>query len=548
MANKIFRTSLLLAAVVLLCSACLIIGVLYNYFDGIQIDQLRDELSLAKTGTELQGVDYLRNLPKETFRLTWIGKNGQVLFDSQGAYEGMENHGDREEIRQAFESGVGSSSRYSSTVLEKTRYEAVRLQDGSVLRIGSKQASSAGVGLGMLGHIAVVVLAAAGLSAFLAKRMAKRIVQPINSLNLENPLDNQAYEEIAPLLRRINQQHLQISHQVQTLKRRADEFEQTTAGMKEGLVLLDKEDRVLNMNPAAQKLWQVQESAAGRDFLTLDQSREMRSAVDQVFLRGGSKMRGERQGRQYQFELSRIESGGSVIGAVILAFDITEQELAEQKRREFSANVSHELKTPLQSIMGSAELLETGLAKPEDQPKFVQNIRKEAGRLLALIEDIIRLSQLDEGVPMQTEPVELLKMCGEVGDSLSTQAAEKHITLRLEGKPQTVQGVSRLIYEMIYNLCQNAIKYNVDGGSVTLRVENREGRSVLTVEDTGIGIAPEYQDRVFERFYRVDKSHSRQSGGTGLGLSIVKHAAMLLGADVKLFSRPGKGTTVTVLF
>ena len=546
MANKIFRSTLFVAAIVLVCSVGIILGVMYEYFDGFQTMQLDDELTLAQAGTEQNGLQYLNGLHYDSFRITWIGSDGRVLFDSKASSAGMENHGSREEIQQAFHSGRGSSTRYSSTLTEKTRYEAVRMNDGSVLRISTSQASTVAVLWGMLKPVVFILLVAVSLSAFLAKRMAKRIVQPINRLNLENPLENKVYEEITPLLKRINQQHLQISEQIRTLKQKNDEFRQITGSMQEGLVLLDREDRVLHMNPAAARVLCAQGDVTGRDFLTMDESREMRSAVDQVFLNGKSSLRALRQGRCYQFDLNRIASGGSVIGAVILIFDVTEQENAEKNRREFSANVSHELKTPLQAIMGSAELMENHLVKPEDQPRLMQNIRKEAQRMVNLIEDIIRLSQLDEGVSLQPETVDLRELAGEVISVLEPSAEKKHVTFHLEGGSLPVQGVRRLIYEIVYNLCDNAVRYNVEGGCVTVRLDS--GGPSLTVEDTGIGIPPEHRERVFERFYRVDKSHSRQSGGTGLGLSIVKHAAKQLGAEIRMESRPGQGTKVQILF
>ena len=548
MANKIFKSTIFVAAIVLLCSVGIIIGVLYDYFDGVQETQLMDELRLAAVGTNQEGTRYLEKLSCESFRLTWIGPDGQVLFDSKKSTSGMENHADRQEIQQAFAEGSGSSVRYSNTLLEKTRYEAIRLEDGSVLRISGRQASSAGLSWGLMKPIMLIVIIAVALSGVLARRIANRIVKPLNELNLEQPLSNRVYEEISPLLKRINQLHLQVSAQMQVLQRRMDEFTQITANMKEGLVLLDREDRVVNMNPAARLLLGAEEDCTGRDFLTIDSSREMRSAVDGVFLNGSSRIWAWRNGREYQFDLSRIESDGSAVGAVVLAFDVTEQQNAERTRREFSANVSHELKTPLQSIIGSAELLEHGLVKPEDQARFLGNIQKEATRLVSLIEDIIRLSQLDEGETPPAEPVNLTELAREAVSVLTPAAQEKQVQIAVTGPDITVQGVRRLFYEVVYNLCDNAIKYNVTGGSVAVSLSESGKQKILQVEDTGIGIPQEHQDRVFERFYRVDKSHSRQSGGTGLGLSIVKHAVIQLGGKLELSSSPGKGTVIKAVF
>ena len=548
MTSKIFRSTLLVAALVLLCCLGVIVGVLYNHFSIVQVGQLKDELSLAVTGTEQYGNAFLENVEGDRFRLTWIGTDGTVLFDTQVAASQMANHGDREEFREALETGAGDSVRYSDTQTEKTFYEAKRLKDGTVLRISTSQASAGSLVIGMFHPLALIALVAIALSALLASRVAKNIVKPINELNLEQPLANDTYEELSPLLRRLNQQHLQIAAQMESLHRKTDEFQQITDNMQEGLVLLSSETNVLSINPAAREIFGAEDSCVGKSFLMIDRSREMRSAVNDVLDKGHGTARAKRGGRDYQFDLSRIESDGKVIGAVVLAFDVTESLRAEQTRREFSANVSHELKTPLQSIIGSAELLENGMVKPEDAPRFVGLIRKEAARLVDLVEDIIRLSQLDEGVELPMEEVDLLTLSQEVAAILKTSAGDKDVSIQVTGEASRVKGVRRLLHELVYNLCDNAIKYNVPGGRVEVRVKEAEGHPTLQVSDTGIGIPPEHQSRVFERFYRVDKSHSKQSGGTGLGLSIVKHAAAHHGAKLQLQSAPGEGTTITVVF
>ncbi len=548
MTQKIFRSTIFVAAVVLLCSLSIILGVLYGYFDDVQTAQLRDELRIAAVGTELDGTAFLEALDAQDYRITWIAPDGTVLYDTTTDAAAMGNHADREEIREAMTQGTGSASRHSETLLESTAYEATRLSDGSVLRISTSQQTLLILLVGMLHPLVVVASIAIILSAVLAGRMSKKIVQPLNNLDLEHPLQNDIYEEITPLLRRINQQHNQISSQLQTLKQKTDEFDQITRNMQEGLVLLDSEGLVLSINPTAQKLFQADSSCMGKSFLTVDRSREMRSAVNAALDHGHGTARMQRNGREYQCDLSRIVSDGKVVGAVVLILDITEALNAEQNRREFSANVSHELKTPLQSIIGSAELLENGLVKPEDTPRFIGHIRQEAARLLNLIEDIIRLSQLDEGVQLPVENVDLFPLCEEVAGILQNAADSKNVTLSVCGESRMVSGVRRLLHEIVYNLCDNAIKYNVPGGSVTMSVTTDGKHPVLTVSDTGIGIPAEHQDRVFERFYRVDKSHSKASGGTGLGLSIVKHAAAQLGARLELHSAPGRGTTITVTF
>lgn len=544
MTKRIFRSTVFVAALVMLCSLGIIMGALYSYFSGIQVAQMKDELSLAVTGTERYGTAFLENVESDRFRITWIASDGAVLFDTQVAPEDMENHANREEFYEALTDGTGSSTRDSATLMEKTYYEARRLSDGSVLRISASQASVGGLVLGMLQYIVLVAGIAIFLSAALASRMSKKIVEPLNKLDLEHPLENEVYDEIYPLLRRINQQHNQIVSQMLALKQKTDEFEQITSHMQEGLVLLDGEGLIISINEAAAGIFGAESDCIGRNFLAVDRSREMRAAVNAALDSGHGVARARRNGREYQFDLSRIESDGSVLGAVVLAFDITEEMNAEQNRREFSANVSHELKTPLQSIIGSAELLESGLVKPEDTARFIGHIRKEAARMVNLIEDIIRLSQLDEGVPIPTEEVDLLEVAEDVAFSLAPAAQAKEVHLEVSGERCRISGVRRLLHEMIYNLCDNGIKYNIPGGSVRISVEQK----VLTVSDTGIGIPAEHRDRVFERFYRVDKSHSRASGGTGLGLSIVKHAAQYHGAKLELESTPGMGTTVRISF
>ena len=548
MTRKIFLSIMAAAAVVLLCSVLIIMGCLYDYFGGVQERQLEDELALAQTGVECSGKTYLEALKGESYRLTWIAPSGEVLFDSQADESSMENHAQREEVRQALETGEGQSSRYSSTLLEKTIYYAKKLTDGSILRISISRATAGVLVMGMLQPMLVVLAAALILALVLAKRISARIVAPLNRLDLEKPLENDTYEELSPLLTRINQQRRQIDAQLRTLQQKKDEFAQITASMNEGLVLMNEKGTVLSINPAARELFHAEPDCVGQDFLTVERSHEISCAIRRALEEGHAELHVERGGREYQLDISRIESEGTVIGAVLLAFDVTEQAFAERNRREFTANVSHELKTPLQSIMGSAELIENGLVKQEDMPRFVGHIRTEAARLVTLIEDIIRLSQLDEGGELPFEPVDLKKLAEEASASLASAAAEKQVTIRVHGDDRQITTVRRLASEIIYNLCDNAVKYNREGGSVDVTIDGTAHGAVVTVQDTGIGIPPEHQSRVFERFYRVDKSHSRQSGGTGLGLSIVKHAVQYLGGRIELESQPGKGTTMRVHF
>ena len=547
MTSKIMKSILSVAIAVLMASLTIITGILYPYFGSVQESQLKDELSLAASATQQLGKGYLEKLNADRYRLTWVNADGTVIYDSHVDAATMENHADREEIREALASGTGNSTRQSSTLTEQTIYEATRLNDGSVLRVSVSRATVLVLVLGMLRPISIVLVIAIVLSAWLAHRMAKTIVAPLNNLNLDNPMENEAYEELSPLLHRIHAQHLEIKSQLRTLQHKQNEFEQITRNMKEALVLLDSTGRILSINPAARTLFGAGITCIGEDFLTIDRKQNMRLALQTAREQGSADFRARENGREYQFDLSRIDSDGNHHGMVILAFDITEQVNAEKNRQEFTANVSHELKTPLQSIIGSAELMENGIVKAEDAPRFVGRIRKEASRLVTLIDDIIRLSQLDDGTDMPREEVSLKVLSEEVCETLADAAKLKGVSLEIIGEDGVVNGVRRLLYEVVYNLCDNAIKYNQPGGRVKVTVAQKSGEVLLSVQDTGIGISPEHQEKVFERFYRVDKSHSRQSGGTGLGLSIVKHAVQYHHGRIILESEQNKGTTVSVI-
>lgn len=547
MTGRIFKSIVTVAAAVLCCSLVFVMGVLYDYTGNMQIMQLKDELSIAAAGCEKSGLDFLNALDGNNYRITWIKADGTVIFDTHAESAQMENHLQREEIQQALRYGVGSAVRRSDTLLEKRLYEAKRLSDGSVLRISSSLKTQWVLLAGMIQPVCIVAALAIALSAFLATRVSKKVVEPLNRLDLEHPLANDTYEELSPLLNRISQQHHKIAAQLQTLRQKQDELEQITSNMHEGLILLGRDGEVLSINPAAKEVFGAGE-CIGASFLTVDRSPEMTSAAESALRDGRYELKCERRGRCYQFIFSRITSGEETMGLVILAVDVTEKEKAEQTRREFTANVSHELKTPLQSIIGSAELLENGLVKPEDTMRFIGNIRREASRMVLLVEDILRLSRLDEGADMPREDVDILDIAEEIAEYMQIDAKEKQVSVSVFGEHCTVHGVREMIFEIVQNLCSNAVKYNVPGGEVDISVYKQDERVVLTVADTGIGIPSEDRDRVFERFYRVDKSHSRASGGTGLGLSIVKHAARCLNAELTLDSTPGKGTTVKCVF
>ena len=549
MTKRIFRAICLVALAVFLASVTLIMGILYDYFSQVHQDQLRIEAGLAARGVEENGAAYFEGLDTQSYRITWIGADGTVLFDSDSDASIMENHLEREEVKQAMVSGYGHSARYSSTLMERLLYSAQRLVDGSVIRLAITQNSVLTIMLGLIQPVLLVSLVAVILALALASRVSKTVVRPLNELNLDEPLNNEGFDELSPLLRRIDSQQRQLKGQALELKQKKDEFLAVTSNMSEGLVLLNSSGTILSINNAALTILDADKSSVGQDILTVNRSLEMQKLLEEAKTGQRSETKLCLSGREYQLDASPIISGGNIGGVALLLFDITERENAEQLRREFTANVSHELKTPLHSISGYAELMKNGMVKPEDTVRFAGQIYSEAQRLINLVEDIIRLSRLDEGAEdMQRERIDLYALSGSVIDSLGNEAKENKITLELCGGPAFIWGVRQLVSGMIYNLLDNAIKYNKANGSVKLSVSNEGEFSVVKVSDTGIGIPPEHQSRVFERFYRVDKSHSKEVGGTGLGLSIVKHSAMVHNAKIDLQSTPGKGTSITVRF
>lgn len=547
MTTKIFRSILLSSLAVLIACLTLVLGVLYNYFSDEQKKLLRSELSMAAAAMESSDKTYLEKLKSAEGRFTYIAPDGQVLFDTQADAASMENHGQREEVTSALATGHGESSRFSATLLEETLYYAMRLPNGNVLRISIDRMTVPALLLGMAQPLSAILLITLGLSYFLAGRMTKRIIAPLNALNLDQPLENQAYDEIAPLLTHIEQQHRKVRQQKEELTNRKNEFFTIIKNMDEGLVLLNQHRTILSMNPAAEAFFGTQSSFIGKDFIILERNHEINTVLENAVKTGTGETQISKNGKEFQFHATRIEENGEITGIVILIFDITEKVFAEQNRKEFTANVSHELKTPLHSIMASAELLENGVVKPEDTPRFIQHIRNEASRLLTLIQDTIRLSQLDEKAALpDPEPVDLLELTKKEIESLRPAAEEKNVTFSIEGSALIYTGVKQLLHEILYNLCDNAVKYNKNGGKVIVTLGTQKGKTMISVADTGIGIPEAQQAKVFERFYRVDKSHSKESGGTGLGLSIVKHAVQFMNGTISLKSRPDEGTVITV--
>ena len=549
MTKRIFRTVFVVAISIFIASAVLFMTVLYDYFSGIQQNQLRMQIDLASQGVEDEGLDYLKNLNIKDYRVTWIGTDGKVLYDSISEADEMENHFEREEVKEALSEGYGASSRYSSTLTQRYLYGAKRLPDGTVIRLSVTQNSLLILTLGMLQPIMIIFVIAIILSAFLASRLSKKIVKPLNELNLDKPLDNNGYDELSPLLRRIDTQQKEISRQSEELRQRQNELEVMTSAMSEGIILLNNRGTVLSINKAAAKLFGTDCFCIGEDIVSINRSLELAQLLNRAKNGEHSERVVELGCGQYQMMASPVISNNIVSGIVLLILDVTEKEKAEQLRREFTANVSHELKTPLHTISGSAELLANGMVKPEDIPIFLKRIYSEAQRMIQLVEDIIRLSHLDEGAEdMKWDMVDLYAVAEETINSLADEAESNGIKFELYGETVLINGIRQLLQEITYNLCDNAIKYNRKGGLVSVEIKNENEFAILTITDTGIGIPAEHQERIFERFYRVDKSHSKEIGGTGLGLSIVKHAAKLHNAEIELHSIVNKGTEITIKF
>ena len=549
MTKRIFRSIFTVAAVILLASFVLITGVLYEYFSNKQVDQLNMQTHLAAQGLEAAGEDYLSDMDISGCRLTWIAADGTVLYDSQAEQSGMENHADREEVRQALKTGHGESMRYSTTRMERQLYSADRLSDGTVVRISDTQYTPLTLILGMIQPVIIIALIALLLSLLLASRMAKRIVKPLNEMSLDNAEKIETYPELAPLTDKLKSQQNQLRQQATALRRRRDESDAATGSVPAGRVLLNEQGSVLSINKAATKALDIGRYCIGKDIRALSEEPRLRETVEKAL--GGEH--GEAHitlgGVSYRLYASPVTSGDRVAGAALLMLDTTEKEKAEQLRREFSANVSHELKSPLHTISGCAELLANGIVKPEDVPHFLSQIQSESKRMIALIEDIIKLSHLDEGAEdMQREDVDLLSVARREAGNLSQAAEDAGVTLTVSGESAVINGIPQLLAAIVHNLCENAIKYNHPGGFARVNVRREGKKTLLTVEDDGIGIPPEEQQRIFERFYRVDKSHSKEVGGTGLGLSIVKHAAALHNARISVVSAPDRGTTITLAF
>ncbi|MCI5914294.1 MAG: ATP-binding protein [Christensenella sp.] len=548
MTARIFRSIFLVATAVLLACFILIFGMLYEHL-GQQIQaELQTEAIYIAQGLAQSGMEYFNGL-RGTNRITWVAADGTVLYDSDSEAAAMENHADREEIQEALTGGSGESTRYSTTFDERRIYFATRLSDGTVLRVSSAQHSVWVLIMGLLSPVIMIFVLAAILSGVLASALSKRILRPVNAIDLEHPEQSEVYEELSPLLSKIYNQNRVIDSQIEELQRKQAEFTAITENMSEGFLVIDDHTDLLSYNSGALRLLGAEAGLSRRSVLALNRSEGFRKAVELSLSGEHCEQLFEREGRYLQIIANPVYHEEHVAGAVLVILDITEKHARESMRREFTANVSHELKTPLTSISGTAEIIKNGFVKPEDIPHFAGNIYDEAQRLITLIGDIMRLSQLDEdSVPFEKGPVDLYELASSVLCRLEAAAGKRGISLTLSGEHATVNGVSQVLDEMVFNLCDNAVKYSRENGHVRVFVSEENGHVALRVEDDGIGIPAADQARVFERFYRVDKSHSKEIGGTGLGLSIVKHGAAFHNARVALESELGKGTTVTVTF
>ena len=550
MTRKIFQSMIAVVVSVLLLSLALITGVLYEHFESAMLDQMRTTASFVEQGVKEDGMKYLDEMSSSQCRITWIEADGTVKFDNRSDPSTMENHADRAEVKEALENESGTSIRRSSTLSEHTLYYAKRMQDGTVLRLAMSQRSVLFLMGGMISPVVFIFLAACALAGVLSYRVSKKIVKPLGSIDLQHPEQVETYDELSPFLQRIAAQNREIRSQMEEIRKQQQEFSMITENMSEGLFVVDRNYQILSYNRSAVRIFGMAPESVPENLLAVNRSEGFRSVVDSALKGRHAQENLELDGRVYQIIASPVcqqEDALDLVGAVILTLDVTEKEAQEQYRREFTANVSHELKTPLTSISGIAEIIRNGIVRPEDIPHFAGKIYDESQRLITLIGDIIKLSRLDENqVPMERESVDLLETARDVVQQLASVARKNGVTLVTNGSHGVVNGVRQVLGEMVYNLCENAVKYNRPGGRVWVDVRQAADHVELCVKDTGIGIPAAEQGRIFERFYRVDKSHSKAVGGTGLGLSIVKHGAALHHAAIHVDSEPGEGTAITL--
>ncbi len=551
MTKRIFAGIILVSLATMLACIGLVMGVMYNYLGDKVDDEMRDEAKLVETAIELNGIEYLEKIDGEDTqsRITLIADNGEVLFDSDANSDIMSNHLEREEVKEALEDGEGYAVRHSSTLSEDTRYYAVKMDDGNILRLSSSHYSQIALVADTFWIILIIVVVLVALGAVISARITRGIIKPINDIDLDSPDIEKNYVEILPLLHRIHQQNNRIHNQMENLKKQQNEFKIITENMAEGLIIIDKDMDILTYNSSAIRMLEADAAAKSETVLRLNRSEAFRKAVTEAL--NGKHCRTALNLKESICEIiaNPVYDNGKITGAILIILDVTEKEKGEALRREFTSNVSHELKTPLTSIYGVSDMLSSGLVKPEDVKNFAKTIKEESSRLISLIEDIIKLSQLDEEtVPDEKEEIDVLAAAEEVARRLKTKADEEQVTISVSGSSVCIMGVGYILDEIIYNLCDNAIKYNKKGGTVEVSVNQQGEDCLLSVKDTGIGIPKSDLKRVFERFYRVDKSHSKATGGTGLGLSIVKHAVSYLDGELEIDSIENEGTEINIRF
>lgn len=547
MTKKIFRTTLSASLGIILVTILMIMGFLYNYFNHIQREQLRTQTALASQGISFEGKDYFENLKTSNVRITWVDNKGQVLYDTQSDAKHMKNHANRQEIKEAIKSGYGESTRWSATLTEKSIYAAQRLNNGTIVRLSVAQQTIFYLLLGMISPLAIIILLAIILSVLIARYIAKKVSEPLNNIDLDHPLSNDSYEEITPLLRRLDSHQAKIQHQKLLLQKRQKEFDTIISKIKEGMILLDDQARIVSINAEALKLFQINDDWHGRFMMEVSRDLTLKDLIDQG-LKGKKKEANIGiENNHYRVLVRPTTDNNRVTGLVVLLFDVTDQLQMEQLQREFTANVSHELKTPLHVISGYSELLANQMVPNEEVPQFAAKIHKESERLVKLVEDIINLSHLDEQEKLPQETVNLYDLTQKVLEGLQAKADKKHIQINFNGEEAILRGNPVLLNSLVYNLCDNAITYNHEKGQVNVTLKNSPDTITLEVSDTGLGIAEKDKKRIFERFYRVDKSRSKIVGGTGLGLSIVKSALDFHNGSIKVDSHLGQGTTMTVL-
>lgn len=547
MTKKIFRTTLSASLGIVLVTILMIMGFLYNYFNRIQREQLRTQTALASQGISFEGKDYFENLKTSNVRITWVDNKGQVLYDTQSDAKHMKNHANRQEIKEAIKSGYGESTRWSATLTEKSIYAAQRLNNGTIVRLSVAQQTIFYLLLGMMSPLAIIILLAIILSVLIARYIAKKVSEPLNNIDLDHPLSNDSYEEITPLLRRLDSHQSKIQHQKLLLQKRQKEFDTIISKIKEGMILLDDQARIVSINAEALKLFQINDDWHGRFMMEVSRDLTLKDLIDQG-LKGKKKEANiDIENNHYRVLVRPTTDNNRVTGLVVLLFDVTDQLQMEQLQREFTANVSHELKTPLHVISGYSELLANQMVPNEEVPQFAAKIHKESERLVKLVEDIINLSHLDEQEKLPQETVNLYDLTQKVLEGLQAKADKKHIQINFNGEEAILRGNPVLLNSLVYNLCDNALTYNHEKGQVNVTLKNSPDIITLEVSDTGLGIAEKDKKRIFERFYRVDKSRSKIVGGTGLGLSIVKSALDFHNGSIKVDSHLGQGTTMTVL-